>query len=247
MLFFSKMQVILSQFLTFVIIVLKDIFLYIKNKEYKVFKGYGLHIYVGAFGSGKTSSMVRDAYEIALRYPQVTILTNMTLLNFPAHTKVVDLVNYSQIISSPGNTLILIDEISTVFNSRDWQKEGVPASLLGQLLQVRKNKKMMFSTAQVFDHVDKLIRDITFSVRDCRCYCGRWNIVTSYEGKDYAQRSDNVEKLPRVLKFYGFIQTDRIRNLYDTFEMVEKMKKTKYISDVEVLEKQGKVIELVKG
>lgn len=187
-----------------------------------------------------------DAYEIALRYPQVTILTNMTLLNFPSHTKIVDLVNYSQIINSPENTLIVLDEISTVFNSRDWLKDGVPAPLLGQLLQVRKQHKMMFATAQVFFHVDKLIRDITFSVRDCRCFCGRWNIVTSYEGKDYESRGDNVEKKPRVLKFYGFIQTDKIRNLYNTYEMVEKMKKTKYISDIEVLEKQGKVIELIK-
>lgn len=244
---FSKIQVIVGQFLTFVIILLKDVVLFFVNKEYKVFKGFGLHIYVGAFGSGKTSSMVHDAYQIALRYPQVTILTNMTLKNFPSHTKIIDLMHYKQIIDAPSNTLIIIDEISTVFNSRDWKTEGIPAALLGQLLQVRKQKKMMFATAQVFSHVDSLIRQITFSVRDCRCYCGRWNIITSYEGMDFERRSDNVEKKPRVLRFYGFIQTDKIRNLYDTTEMVEKMKKTKYITDIEALEKQGKVIELIKG
>lgn len=243
---FAKLNIILSQFLSFFFILIVDLVRYYKNKGYKEFKGFGLHIYVGKFGSGKTSSLVHDAYERALRYPQLTILTNMELKNFPKHTKILPLTNYQMIIDAPKNTLIIIDEISTVFNSRDWKTEGIPAALLGMLLQVRKERKMIYATAQVFSHVDSLIRGITFSVRECKCIAGRWNIVKVYDAKDYETKINNTVHQPKLENIYGFIQTNFIRNLYDTSEMVEKMKKTKYITDSETLQKQaGKVISTV--
>jgi hypothetical protein len=217
---------------------LYDKFLYIKNKEKYIFKGFGLHIYVGLFGSGKTSSMVHDSYILAKKYPQLTILTNMQLKGFPKHTNIIPLENFQQIIDAPHNTLILIDEISTVFNSRDWKTEGIPATLLGTLLQVRKERKMLYATAQRFNHVDSLIRQITYSVRECKCILGRWNIVKVYDGYDYELKTGNSMLKSKPLKFYGFIQTDFLRNLYDTVEMVQKMKKTKYITDIEALQKQ---------
>jgi hypothetical protein len=92
--FFSWINIILTTFLQFLMIKLIDIVKYFINKEYKVFKGYGLHIYTGIFGSGKTSTMVYDAYRQACRYPQLTILSNMKLKHFPKHTKIIDLENY---------------------------------------------------------------------------------------------------------------------------------------------------------
>lgn len=51
----------------------KDVYRYFKNHEGKHFHQWGLHIYLGKFGAGKTCSMVRDAYFICKRYPDVTI------------------------------------------------------------------------------------------------------------------------------------------------------------------------------
>src|SRR5690606_35623240 len=99
-------SVIMNQILAFIILKVIDAYNYIAKKKYKEFNGFGLHIYTGLFGSGKTSSMVRDAYVIAKKYPQVTILSNMELKNFPKHTKVEPLVKFDQIIKAPANTLI---------------------------------------------------------------------------------------------------------------------------------------------
>lgn len=232
----SKINMILSQFISFIIIFIIDKIKYIKYKEYKKFNGYGFHVYVGKFGSGKTSAMVRDAYLRAKRFPQLTIMTNMKLMNFPEHTQIIELDTYKQILQAPKDTLILLDELSTIFNSRDWKDDGVPAQLLGLLLQVRKKRIMIYGTAQLFKHVDKLIRDIVFSVRVCKCIAGRWNAVSVYDGLDYETRIGNSVNLPKCEKFYGFIQTNQIRRLYDTTEMVEKMKKSQYISDLETLQ-----------
>jgi hypothetical protein len=233
---------ILRNFLKFILLKIKDTYNYYKNKEWEVFNGFGLHIYVGMFGSGKTSSMIRDAYCICKKYKSVRLLSNMKIMNFPKWTKIEELKNYKQIVNCPENTLILIDEISTIFNSREWKKEGIPAPLLSTLLQVRKQNKMLYATAQRFIHVDALMRQITFTVRDCECWRGRWNWVRVYDGYEY-EKSNTMN--PAEMKYlYSFIQTDKIRGLYDTFELVEKMKKTDYIDEKEILEKQGLVSEI---
>jgi hypothetical protein len=138
-----------------------------------------------------------------------------------------------------------LDEISTVFNSRDWKKDGVPAALLGCLLQCRKQRKMLLATAQRFQHVDSLIRQITFTVTECSCILGRWNFCKVFYGIDYENTIGNTQNVGKVISLTGFVQTDFIRNLYDTEEMVEKMKKDKYISDSETLKNQeNKVIKI---
>lgn len=244
---FSKLNVILTQFLAFLILIVRDAYYFRKNKEYLNFRAWGLHIYCGKFGSGKTSSMVHDAYELAKKYKMLKILTNMELKNFPLHTEIIELEHFRQIVDAENNTLIIIDELATIFNSRDWKNDGVPAPVLGTLLQQRKKNIMIYATAQVFTHVDSLMRQITFTVRDCKCIMGRWNLVSVYDPLDFEARMTNLDLKPKLVKFYGFIQNDFYRRLYDTTEMVEKMKKTKYISEVEILGRQNKVFDFKKA
>lgn len=214
-----------------------DTYRHIKYKEWLNFNGFGLKIYVGLFGAGKTISMIEKAYRIAKAFPQVKILTNMKLEGFPKHTKIIPLTNFKQIIDIDGNTLIIIDEISTILNSRRWDKDGVPPALLGQLLQVRKQRKMLLSTAQRFHHVDKLIRDITHTVIDCDTYFNRWTIQTAYDAEQY--ESQNTLKPAVPMWHYNFLQTEKIRKLFDTWEIIDNMKKEEFLTDKEILDKQG--------
>ncbi|MCX7748835.1 MAG: hypothetical protein N2645_18395 [Clostridia bacterium] len=275
MVIFQKLKLFVQQGLFYVFWRIVDIIIYYRDRLYLNFDGFGLHIYCGMFGSGKTSTMVRDAYMTAKRYPQVTILTNMKLFfNDPQKTilseivrflndklpekytpyvkfgllplmfykpglnnNILPLTDYKDIVTSPPNTLILLDELSSVFNSRDWKKQGIPAPLLGVLLQVRKERKMLMATAQRFIHVDALLRQITFTVRVCSCMAGRWNWVNVYDGWEY--ENQNPVKPATLLRLYAFIQGNSIRNLYDTYEMVQKIKTAEYMTDEEILEKQG--------
>lgn len=228
---------IVKRGLHFIVQKIKDVYRYYRDKEYEKFDGFGLHVYVGLFGSGKTSSMVHRAYELACRFRNMKILTNIKLQGFPAWTKITYLEHYRQIVDSPPDTLILIDEISTIFNSRRWDKDGIPPALLSMLLQVRKERKMIYATAQRFAHVDKLVRDITFTVRECSCWFGRWNWVRVYDAYEYETR--NAMKPAICQRLQSFIQTDKIRKLYDTYEFVKKMQKEEYMTEKEILEKRG--------
>lgn len=222
---------------------LVDIYRYFKNKEWLIFQGFGLHIFVGLFGKGKTISMVQLAYKYACRYPHITIYSNIKLVDFPNPERIHRLSNYNQIIDAPPDSLFLIDEISTLFQSRSWA--NFPMPLLSQLLQVRKNKKMIIATAQRFSHVDKLIRDVTYSVIDCNCLFKRWNFCKWYIAEDWEEK--NVMNIPVPYQHSTFIQTDKIRNLYDTYEIIDNKRKDDFLTSEEILVRQGGASTVVVG
>ena len=92
-----------------------DRLIFIYFRKIKQFYGWGIHLHTGKFGQGKTSLMVLKAYKLACKYPQLHILTNIKLTNFPAHTAIIPLKTAKDILNAPTNTLVLIDEIGTIF------------------------------------------------------------------------------------------------------------------------------------
>lgn len=202
-----------------------DIYTYYKHKKWKEWSGFGLRIYVGMFGTGKSLSAVRYVRSQALRY-HLNVISNIALKDIPY----TPLVNYQQIIDAPANTIILIDEVSTVFNARSWKDFNI--NLLFQLLQCRKNRKQLVCTAQRFSHVDKLLRDITAEVVVCR---KNWRVCRnySYDGWDY--ENTPAQFAIRPLWKYCYVSTNRLYNAYDTDEIIDNAKKTDFLSNDEIL------------
>ena len=92
------------------------------------------------------------AYKLCKKYPQLHVLTNLKLKNFPEHTKIIELKTADDILNAPDNTLVLIDEIGTLFNSRDFTsgKNSVPKPVFQHLCQCRKRHMMILATVQRF-------------------------------------------------------------------------------------------------
>lgn len=223
-----------------------DLFGYVRYKRYNDFNIYGLHLYVGAFGASKTSAMVRQAYLYAKRYKQLTIVSNVELHNFPEYTKIISLHSPEDILNAPVNSLILIDEIGTIFNSRDFAKSkgSVPKPLYQHLCQNRHRNMAILATCQHYDQLDKQLRQITATVTDCSifpCYpFSRLSTLLRYSGREYDRWYSNASaQKPLPIGSDIYIQTDRIRSLYDTKELVRSMLSAEYISDSEILQNQG--------
>ena len=238
---------IIFQLPKFFYLLVIDLYHWIKDKGWLVFNGWGLHVYTGKFGAGKTCSMVRDAYLLAKRYPQLHIVTNLQLTNFPKHTEILPLKSPQDILNAPNNTLVLIDEIGTIFNSRDFaaSKESVPKILFQHLCQVRKRHLEIFATSQRWNFVDKQLRDITATVRVSSVHFGhpfsRLGIVHEYDAYEYDLAFSNPLVPLNALDGYCYCQTDAVRNLYDTAELVQNMLKMEYVSDKEILENRGEL------
>lgn len=222
-----------------------DLLTYLRFHENLLFYGWGIHLYTGKFGQGKTSQAVIDTYKLCLRYPQITVLTNIKLMNFPKHTKILELKTVDDILNSPENTIVLIDEIGTLFNSRDFVggKKSVPKSLFQHLSQCRKRKMMIYGTVQRYNLLDKQIRDISATVRACKCFprhpFSRAMQYTIFDTDEYELYQTNPMYNPVVIDRSFNIQKNQYRQLYDTSALVQGLLELDYLSDEEILRNRG--------
>ena len=221
--------------------VFKDLGRYIIDKKWRDFNYWGLHLFLGRFGGGKTISMVRRAYWACKSHKGVTLLTNLDLKGFPEDTNIIKLVNSEQIRKLPDKSIVLIDEIGTIFNSRDFasSKKSVPKPVYQVILQCRHRRIMLLGTVQRWNLLDKQLRDIADSVTECHSWFGdpfsRYTTCAEYDAQQYDKWFNNPLLPIRRIGYYGYVQTDDLRSKYDTIEMVEGMLDAEYISDAEIL------------
>lgn len=225
----------------FWVYIFRDFVKFCKVRGWNDFNYWGLHLFIGKFGGGKTISAVRRCYNICRSHKGVTVLTNLTLVGFPPDTKIIKLVNSQQLLSLPDKSIVLIDEIGSIFNSRDFsqQKKSVPKPVYQLILQCRHRRIMLLGTVQRWNLLDKQLRDITDTVTVCHSYFSdpfaRYTTCTEYDAQEYDKWFNNPLLPLRQLAYYSYVQTDLIRSKYDTIEMVEGMLDKEYISDDEIL------------
>lgn len=226
-----------------------DFISWIRSKGWNDFNYWGLHLFVGRFGSGKTISAVRRVYNICCSKRGVTVLTNLTLTGFPKDTNIIKLVNSHQILDLPDKSIVLIDEIGSIFNSRDWgsSKKCVPKPVYQHIVQCRHRRIMLIGTVQDWSFLDKQLRDIADSVTICRSIFShpftRYTTCTEYDAKQYDRSYTNPLVPIRPSSFYGFVQSNDLRSKYDTLEMVEGMLDSEYLSDEDILRNRGALAE----
>lgn len=210
-----------------------------------IFQGWGIHLYTGKFGTGKTSTLVSIAYDLCVKYPQLSVLTNINIQNFPETTNILHLETATDILNAPENCLVIIDEIGTIFNSRDFSggKRAVPKPLFQHLCQCRKRKMMILATVQRFNLLDKQIRDITATVSTCKAIFKhpytRMIRIKTYDIEEFEAYTENKSYKPRKLSGQVRIQSNQSRMLYDTSQLVDNMLGKEYLSDSEILANRG--------
>lgn len=223
----------------------KDLVKFIKEKAWRNFNGWGLHLFQGKFGAGKTISAVRYVYNMCCRYRNVTVLTNLTLMGFPKDTKIIKLVNSEQIRELPDKSIVLIDEIGTIFNSRDFaaSKRSVPKPVYQHILQCRHRRVMLVGTVQRWNLLDKQLRDIADTVTECHSMFGdpftRYTTCETFDAEQYDKWYNNPLLPIKSLDYYGYVQTDDLRSKYDTIEMVEGLLDAEYIPDEQILQNRA--------
>lgn len=237
-----------------------DTFNYFRHKMYNVCKGTGkLRIYIGLFGRGKTLSCVHDVVSLYKKYDNKMVWSND--LNKFVPQRVVVLSNVSLSIpyielESIGHfvnfvreryeydrengcvtvTLCLIDELSTQLNSRSF-KTNIDPLFLNTLLTCRKFRCGLYGTAQRFNQVDALLRQVTQEVIDCN-KIWRFQCLKVFDGWLYENATDST-KVKSKRKLCWFVHNKDFAN-YDTLALVDNLKKSvesgDMISESEILE-----------
>lgn len=208
----------------------KDIINYIKNKEYAKWKGFGIRMYCGYFGTGKSmlaSKYICDNYR---KYKKSE--TPLTVIsNIPLNIDYTPLVNINQILECPDNTIIFIDECNTLFNARSWK--DFPVELVYQLCQNRKRKIMLIMTAPRFHLVDKSIRDVTEYVIECKRPFWRVHLLDIFDGWE-RENAININMIKPLSRSSVFALNKYYDN-YDSFAIIDNVKKEEFLNRSEIL------------
>jgi len=187
------------------------------------FKYFGLKMFTGRQGSGKTVGMVYYLEQIRKRYPKAIIVTNFDYKY--QHYPLKSLNDILQIRNGELGVVFAIDELQNEFSCL--QSKDFPESLLSQVTQQRKQRICILASSQVFTRVAKPLREQCYEVIDCRTLAGRWTRLRCYDGDDYNKIIENPDpkvkfKTPKKWK-QSFIQTDALRLLYDTYAVVARI------------------------
>ncbi len=206
----------------------------VKDKRDRGVHLYGIYGYFGLPGKGKTMAMCHRLKQLRQQYgDQIYIMTN-----FCYNDEDFAFTSWKDLLKSYDKPLVCAwDEVQNEFNSRDFK--NFPISLLTLLTQVRKkNGIQILYTAQRWHFVDKNFRSLSFGCYECNTLFGCFTITRLYDPVDYDALCDtsDYEKRRRIHPKLtdSFLQSDELRNCYDSYRMLESAKSKDYMSREEV-------------
>ena len=240
--------------------IIKDLYKYIRYRRWNEYRKFGtLTVFNGLFGKGKTLSSTyfgrkiykkwnnRKIYDFTdkkWKKQKITLVSNVELKDVPyvplnSLTDIIHLSEYKDCEDVFTIWVVLVDEMSTQINSRDY-KTNFSTELLNVMLTCRHYRMQMIGSAQRFNHVDALVRQITSEAIECKKL---WRVVMLdyFDAWTIENTSDISKVKPKRRK--AFFVKDKDFKAYDTIAVVENFKDNvkagKILTDKEVLECQG--------
>ena len=190
----------------------------IVNRDPNHFREYGLHMFCGEQGSGKTVAVVELLLRMKKIYPRVKIRTNM---GYKYEDE--SIYSWRQLVKNDNGEygqIEVIDEIQAWFSSME--SKDFPPEMLTEISQQRKQRKMLVGTAQVFSRIAKPIREQTTFVYLPLTVLGCLTIVRKTKPLFW---DDENQTFKRYLSTYFFVHTDKIREAFDTYKKIERYSK----------------------
>lgn len=235
-----------------------DLYNYIVHKGYNNCRTGEIIAYVGLFGRGKTLSAVHHIMKSYNRYNDVPVWDRSRSKFVTQKVKVLSnvdlsipyekLASLSQIVACADRnkeldlendtltiTLVLGDEFSVQMNSRNF-KSNIDPLFLNTLLTCRHHHISLVYTAQRFNHVDALLRQVTSYVVECK---KTWRVMVSEKYDAWDMENANSAKMVKPIRRFGWFIRNRDFEAYDTLACVDNLsrscKEGDMLSEAEIL------------
>lgn len=188
------------------------------NPDY--FYPSGIWVFCGPQGSGKTLSAVKCLKKMAKEYPKATIVSNLEIKGFEDR-EIIPFTDYEQLSTMSNGTegiIFFLDEIHVIWNSLE--SKEIPISEMATFCQMRKDRRVIIGTSQVYSRIAKPIREQLQYI----IVCG--NLFNLIQFNKVLDPSNAQEKDGHVV---GDIIGNQIwfhtPDLYDSYDTLFKIKK----------------------
>lgn len=199
-----------------------------RKERANIFPDFGFTSYVAKQGGGKTISIVNYVKRMKLKYPDCIVVANFNCAYADFYMK--DWKDILNIRNGTNGVIFAIDEIHSEYSAASWK--DVPENLLSEISQQRKQRVKIVASAQYFCRIAKPLREQATTVVACNTsFFGRFTSCRVYDGERYssALESPTAMSALKPISKHSFVQSDSLRNCYDTYEKINIMRKIKFI------------------
>lgn len=179
------------------------------------FNEFGIHMFCGSQGSGKTITAIYFLREWQRKYPRLQVYTNIFYKYSDGKIDSwKDLIVHENGIYGVVN---FYDEVHTAFSSKR-TGSNIPPQLLSEVSYQRKQKKALVMTAQVFGRVDKALREQVDFLYLPKTY---FNVLTIVRKVDPLSYDTSTNRFRTKKGMFFFVHDRELREMYDTYEKVK--------------------------
>lgn len=184
----------------------------------------GIWVFCGPQGSGKTISAIQTARQIAHAYPRARVISNIDFEigdgslpeKFEAYEQL------SEEDNGIEGLIFVLDEIHVLWNSLE--SRNIPISEMSALCQMRKSRRLIIGTSQVYGRIAKPIREQLKYVIMCS------NIFHVLQHNVVCDPAQSIEKdghiAPAVICERWWFHSKELYTAYETFEKVKRIQRT---------------------
>lgn len=191
------------------------------NPDY--FYPSGIWVFCGPQGSGKTLSAVQCLKKMCKRYPKALVCTNIDIKGI--ENKTIPFTDYEQLkILDNGieGIIFFLDELHILWNSLE--SKDIPITEMACFCQMRKNRRVIIGTSQVYGRIAKPIREqLQFAVV-CHKVLGLIQYNEILDPSEYIEKNGQVEA--KKLGFKLWFHNPKLYESYDTLYKIEKAKRS---------------------
>ena len=187
------------------------------NPEY--FYPSGIWVFCGRQGSGKTLSAVKALKLILKDYPEALICSNLDIKGLDR--EIIPFTDYGQLSSLSNGikgVIFLLDEIHVLWNSLE--SKNIPIGEMACFCQMRKDRRVIIGTSQVYGRIAKPIREQLQYIIDCK------NLFSVFQINSILDPSDCIEKNGHVgmkkIKTRMWFHSPKDYESYDTLFKITK-------------------------
>ena len=189
------------------------------NPDY--FYPAGIWVFCGPQGSGKTLSAVQALKKMCKEYPKALVCANIDVKGID--NQIIPFESYEQLQELDNGIkgiIFFLDEIHVLWNSLE--SKEIPISEMACFCQMRKNRRVIIGTSQVYSRIAKPIREQLQYVIDCKNWFGILQSNTILDPSESIEKDGNI-----AAKSIGHHFWFHRPELYDSYDTLFKVKNPK--------------------
>lgn len=204
-----------------------DIRFYRDNPFY--FEPCGIWVFCGSQGSGKTLSAVKCLKRLLLDYPEAKVCTNLDIKGISQ--EIIPFTDYEQLVTLTNGIygiIFLIDEIHVLWNSLE--SKNIPFSEMAVFSQMRKDRRIILGTSQVYSRIAKPIREQLKYVIMCRNFMKylQINTIVDPNAEGYTGEKDGSLE-GEILNVSWFFHSPSDYDSYNTLAKINRIERKKKV------------------